>query len=60
MSLPSVFRTASLRVAAHYQDTPTLAEAGGSVTPGGHQPEPPSHTFQDAREEISLKGLIRC
>ena len=27
--------TAFLRVAAHRQDTPSLAEVGGSTTPGG-------------------------
>ena len=34
-SVPSVFMTASLRVAAHRQEMPSLAEVGRSTTPGG-------------------------
>ena len=56
MSLPSVFRTASLRVAAHCHDTPTLAEAGGSITPGGTNPSLPATPSRMPEKMLASRG----
>ena len=48
--------TASLRVAAHHQDTPALAEVGGSATPGGVKPNLPANPSRIPGKKLALRG----
>ena len=48
--------TASLRVAAHHRDTPTLAEVGGSTTPGGIKPSLPVNLSRMPGKKIASRG----
>ena len=56
MSLPSVALTASLRVAAHRQDTLALDEVGGSVTPGGIKPSLPANPSRMPGKKLASRG----
>ena len=56
MSLPSVFKTASLRAAAHCQNTPTLAEVSGSGTPGGTKPSLPATPSRTTEKKLASRG----
>ena len=48
--------TASLRVAAHRQDMPTLAEVGGSTTPGGIKLSLPVNPSRMPGKKIASRG----
>ena len=48
--------TASLRVAAHCRDTPTLAKVGGSTTPGGIKPSLPDNPSRIPGKKIASRG----
>ena len=54
--LPSLLMTASLRVAAHRQDTPALAEVGGSTTPGGIKLSLPAKPSRIPGKKIASRG----
>ena len=56
ISLPSVFTTASLRVAAHCWDMPTLAEVGGSASPGGVRPSLPARPSRMPGKKLAARG----
>ena len=47
---------ASLRAAAHCQDTPALAEVGGSVTPGGAKLSLPATPSRMPGKKLALRG----
>ena len=48
--------TASLRVAAHRQDMPTVAEVGGSTTPGGIKLSLPVNSSRIPGKKIASRG----
>ena len=48
--------TASLRVAAHRWDMLTLAEVGGSTTPGGVKPSLPVNPSSIPGKKIASRG----
>ena len=48
--------TASLRVAAHRQDMPALAEVGGSASPGGIRPSLPASPSRMPGKKLALRG----
>ena len=56
ISLPSFLMTASLRAAAHRQDMPTLAEVGGSTTPGGVKLSLPVNPSRIPGKKIASRG----
>ena len=47
---------ASLRVATHRQDTPTLMEVGGSTTPGGIKPSLPVNPSRMPGKKLASRG----
>ena len=53
----SSFRSsASLRMAAHHWDTPTLDEVGGSVTPGGVKPSLLANPSRMPGKKLASRG----
>ena len=48
--------TASLRVAAHHQDMPALAEVGGSATPGGIKLTLPANPSRMSGNKLASRG----
>ena len=48
--------TASLRAAAHHRHMPTLAEVGGSTTPGGTKPSLPAKPSRILGKKIASRG----
>ena len=47
---------ASLRAAAHRQDTPALAEVGGSATPGRVRPSLPASPSRMPGKKLASRG----